>query len=228
MWNIPNTQLRPLYEAAGLDRQTRNDTWKAPLCRFAETVPLRRIVQHVLRDDELLRSVAAVALRHPMGFDKLILLRDNRGALIKIDVWWEEDDDWGTIHNHRFDFSSTVLHGELRTRLFVDADPATEGAQTVDLYRLTVPQHPDDAVPHPRALLRAWEGSFPAGTSYDMRCEMFHMASGTRGRTTVTLVVQGAPRHAHSLATRDTPDLTPVTPMSVPEVRRRLERLEAL
>ncbi|MFF2619047.1 hypothetical protein [Kitasatospora sp. NPDC058046] len=228
MWTIPNTQLQPLYNAVGLDRHTRNDAWKAPLRAFAETLPLRRIVQHVLRDQDLLTTVAAVALRHPMGFDKLILLRDACGALIKIDVWWEEDDDWGTIHNHRFDFASTVLHGELRTRLFVDAAPATTGARTVDVYRLTVPQNPKDAVPQQRTLLPAWEGALPAGTTYDMRCEMFHMASGTRGRTTVTLVAQGAPRRTYSLATRDTPGLLPVTPMSVADVRERLERLEAL
>ncbi|MEU2251087.1 hypothetical protein [Streptomyces sp. NPDC019224] len=228
MWTISNRQLQPLYEAIDLSRETRNKEWKTPLSAFIDTASLKQIVQHVLSDEELLAAVAASALRHPMGFDKIILLRDARGALVKIDVWWEDDDFWGTIHNHRFDFASTVLHGELRTRLFIDADPDADEAQTVDMYSLTVPKHPQDDSPQQRSLLQTWEGVLPAGTAYDMRCEMFHMASGTRGQVTVTLVAQGAPRRSFSQATRDSAELAPITPLSVTEVRERLQRLEAL
>lgn len=72
------------------------------------------LIREVLDDDELVRAGAAASYRHANGFDKLILASSPLGHMIKLDIWWPEDPrGQEDIHNHRYNFSSLVLVGEL-------------------------------------------------------------------------------------------------------------------
>jgi hypothetical protein len=218
--------VRELYDAAQLSRLTRNRGWKSPLTAFTPRVSVADICKEVLGDAELLRAMAARSYRHPNGFDKLILLRDERGALIKFDVWWEGDTDWGRIHDHRFDFSSIVLSGSLQLRHYLPAK--LPDAQCVDVYRLSVPQQESDLIPRRQGLITVWEGVVPAGTHYDMDCNMFHQATGIGDRITVTLVIQGASRKPYSRVVSDGQFLVKVMPFTPEELEDKLLRLASL
>lgn len=215
-----------LYLAAQLSRTTRNPGWKPLLTSFASRVSAADICKEVLGDTGLLRAMAARSYRHPNGFDKLILLRDDRGALIKFDVWWEGDTDWGRIHDHRFDFSSLVFAGSLQLRHYLPAK--LPDAECVDVYRLSVPQRENDLVPRRQGLIKVWEGAVPAGTHYDMDCNMFHQATGTGDRMTATLVIQGASRKPYSQVVSDGRFLVEVTAFTPEELEAKLLRIAAL
>lgn len=77
-------------------------------------------------------------------------------------------------------------------------------------------------------MLKTWEGSLGAGGFYEMECHMFHMARGTVGEDTVTLVAQAAPRREYSEIVLDSAELGKHRDLSVADTSRLLERLQAL
>lgn len=223
---LPRTPIvEPLYLELDMAHVRKSVDWGPIVRAFAERVSLDEIVNSVLRDRSLLNAVAASSYRHPNGFDKIILFRDSIDALIKIDIWWPEDTGWGRIHNHRFDFGSIVLFGRLRQRNYL---PTRSDEGAVNVYRLSVPSSPDDAVPNRRAFLKAWEGEIPAGGCYEIDCNQFHQACGSGDDPAVTLVAQGAARRPYSEVVGDLEPEAPRVAFTPSEVADRLDRLGAL
>lgn len=201
---LPNADIvEPLYRETRLDQVRSSAGMRHPLAAFARKTPLKEICSEISRSPDLLRQVARTSYRHPNGFDIIGIWRDHDDARIKLDVWWENDTDWGWIHNHRFDFSSYVIEGALQSRHYLATEPTDENG--VDVYRLSAPQRSDEIIPTRKGILLAWEGSIPAGGSYDIDCNMFHQATGTEGMVTVTLVAQRAAKRAYSEVVSEQP-----------------------
>ncbi|NUW30535.1 hypothetical protein HTZ77_03725 [Nonomuraea sp. SMC257] len=213
---LPNSLIvEPLTRETRLSEVRRSKGWRHPLAAFAKRISLKEICAEVLQSQTLLSRVAASSYRHSNGFDKIIIWRDESDALIKLDVWWEGDTDWGLIHNHRFDFSSYVLKGSLQLRHYLAAKPTEDNA--VDVYQLSFRQRPEELVPTRKGMLLTWEGTMPADGYYDMECNMFHQATGTAGTVTVTLVVQGGARRPYSEIVSDTPFVVETADMAAVE-----------
>lgn len=218
--------LQGMYDTLGLAQDRKLKSWRTAMVASLETTSLRNVVQTVLSNETLFDQVARASYRHPNGFDKLILFRDASGAMIKLDAWWSDDDQWGEIHNHRFDFSSIVMSGALQFRHYLESNDGSMEEQRS--YRVTDPTSTDHLVSRPIRLTQAWEGSMESGSSYDLECHMYHMARGTVGRDTITLVAQAAPRRSYSEALLGRPYLPPLIDLTHADVRDRLERIEAL
>ena len=213
-----------LYEATGLSDETRSTGWRTALETFAAGTTLRDLVAPILANDELVRDVARLSYKHNLGFDKIILLRDEFDAMIKLDVWWPDHRVNDNIHSHRWDFSSIVLAGRLNLKHFSPARSSEE----VQVYRISVPPRPTDADPIDIALACTWDGDLVAGSSYDLDYRQFHTSNGTSGLATVTLVAQARPRRHYSetVATGGPPAAgAPPQAFEVDELRSRLAKL---
>jgi hypothetical protein len=82
------------------------------LLGYGEPRGLSELLRSICLNADQLERCASASLVHPLGFDRLELL-GNRRFEVRLHIWWagraaaRED-----IHNHRFDFFSTVVHGE--------------------------------------------------------------------------------------------------------------------
>jgi hypothetical protein len=147
---------------------------------------------HQLLDVAALRQMGVTAHYFGLGFIQIKL-----DATWRLHVWVPE---WPTIpgaeselHDHRYDFVSTVLCGALRHELFA-AGPVHAEPQEGDLEKLDVSCQPGQAHdPVPLGYVRPIAiGTFTveAGGTYHLGTEAFHR-SHPQGPT-VTLVRRGA------------------------------------
>jgi hypothetical protein len=162
--------------------------WSTPLIE-----PLLRTSLSGRQMDLGVRPPVTNAFAHPNGFAKIALgvcLRSSVRLFLHV---WTDDFSDSDIHNHRWHFASTVIHGRLTNRQFTvrSADgpglircrytPAPEGTRF-----LLVPVDTADVV----ALQRSCS-TLEQGDSYSQVSADFHIAhSSTR---TVTLMARGQP-----------------------------------
>jgi hypothetical protein len=226
--------FEPLAQATNLDHCRNSEGWREQLHTFTRDVSLKQICRTILDDEELMVHVSRSSYRHPNGFDKLIVYRNEIGGLMKIDIWWEDDTFAGGIHNHRFDFSSIVMSGALQLQHFLTIDPTDDNSHSI--FKIAVlpdaPRTVADALAVEtvsenmrRGVVKTWHGSMPQGASYDMECSMFHKASGTADLVTATFVVQGAPRRDYSQVVADENPWTGLLAFTPDEVAAKLTRL---
>jgi hypothetical protein len=83
----------------------------------------------IRNDDNILDSVNGYY--HPAGFIKIVLYKGEKGEQMRFHFWGkggkkaiqqEFNDGWEPLHNHRWNFSSKVISGELEMREFMDQD----------------------------------------------------------------------------------------------------------
>ncbi|MEU9609800.1 hypothetical protein [Streptomyces sp. NPDC048057] len=155
----------------------------------------------------LLPPTTAVPVAHPNGFVKLPLARvahDGRRLFLHIWVAGEEDAE---IHDHRWDFASTVLRGTLDNTT-VDIAPRHEHEHRYDDeggyrvvhyrprpggYRFTPV---GEGAGHDVVVTSRRTASLTAGARYRMTARALHHARALPG--TVTLIARGAPLRDHA------------------------------
>jgi hypothetical protein len=171
-------------------------------------------------------AVAARSYRHVLGFDKIILSSVRPHGQLRLHVWWAgEDRRREHVHNHRFAFSSRVLTGRLRTRLYAE-DPAGE---PVTRYRET-----SDPVDRrwrfepvgPARLAVVLSADQPAGTAYSMAPSVLHRIEASP-LLTVTLFLETASVRESSDVYADAAPPAPAdqTGFTAAELADRLGRL---
>jgi hypothetical protein len=174
-------------------------------------------------DPSWLARVAARSHRHDNGFDKIVLSAPLRSPQkLVLHVWWVTNKcgDTDNIHNHRWDFASVVLCGQVRTE-FYDSDPEGE---SYPVLRYTSPgsggSYTTTADGVRRVAVQATM-TLAAGSEYVWRKELLHRAWGVGAPLTATLVVQGRPECATTtVLTRSEPSA------DVMSQSRPLHRLE--
>ena len=96
-----------------------------------------KIVQDILSTPELVQAIARRSYRHTLGFDKLVLLDPGVtltdgsrgfGFHLRLHIWWPGSNSGVPVvegmHEHTFDFVSTVLAGAIENQRFL-ARPLT-------------------------------------------------------------------------------------------------------
>ncbi|ANW19393.1 hypothetical protein I3J09_14950 [Streptomyces clavuligerus] len=152
----------------------------------------------------LLPPRAPAAVAHPNGFVKLPLARlahDPRRLFLHV---WQDGCEDAHIHNHRWDFASTLLSGALDNTV-VDITPAGPPRAT-DRTAVRHRPHGDgyrlDADGARRVAVTAVRTTtLRAGDHYGMSARTLHRATAPPG--TLTLVARGAPLHRNSLVLVD-------------------------
>jgi hypothetical protein len=101
------------------------------VCEWLHPATLKSLIADILRDEELLERIAHRSYTHALGFDKIVLMDLSKDvALAK--VWktqlrlhiWNPQKTGGlpiveSLHEHSFDFISTILTGHLENQQFV-------------------------------------------------------------------------------------------------------------
>jgi hypothetical protein len=160
---------------------------------FVEGGGARTLVETILADDGRLAWCAAHGYRHHNDFGKVVLGVSATGRKL---VWhdWRDRGPWtdGDHHNHRWDFVSYVIAGELELTDFAE-DPA--GPLPATRYAYESPGGRADYALRrvgPARLREVRRVKVAAGDFYHQPHEVVHTAA-SRSRGTGTLIVQDAP-----------------------------------
>jgi hypothetical protein len=138
-----------------------------------------------------------VGYSHPNGFDKIALGVDGQDRRLFLHVWKNNWHDTH-IHNHRWNFASTIVRGEVVNRGYSIVEISAIDAPTEDLFKIHnySPSGYDYSIrPSDRDVVSAIElevDIIAKGASYSQSARVFHAASASRG--TATLVARG-PHH---------------------------------
>ncbi|MGW1728148.1 hypothetical protein ACWCQK_35300 [Streptomyces sp. NPDC002306] len=86
-----------------------------------------RIVRAILNNDHVLAETAALSYTHSNGFDKITLLSSREPEFkLRLHAWWPDGHHNGNkgefIHNHRWFFRSTTLHGNAQIETFTERE----------------------------------------------------------------------------------------------------------
>lgn len=162
--------------------------------RLLQSPSSARGIQELMRDlcgdEALLAECARRSTAHPLGFDKVILL-DRRDYQLQMHVWWPTRDSrpHEDIHDHRFDFASTVLLGRLLAETF---DVGGDGASMARYTQRSSTSHGDYQFRHedyvPTRLVHA--GVLPAGSAYFLDSHMLHRVVVDEKDLVVTLFLR--------------------------------------
>lgn len=174
------------------------------------------------------------AYQHEIGFDKITLGVDpTSGALLRAHFWKEAGNDLeasplaGNLHNHRWNFASRILQGELR----IDKFTLSSNGQTYRHYRYW-PEHGDDLEFVGHAGLDVGGSELVReGAEYFEEANEIHHATPAPGDPAVTLMARSRSTRAYAdVYTRSVrPDMSdPVIPLPLQTVRDRLEELAHL
>lgn len=202
------------------------------LDRLAHPADLGRALETMLDDPEALRQCARKSYVHPNGFDKIVLASGDSGWKLRLNIWWPSD-GWHTenIHNHRWNFASSVVVGRLETDFFAFDDDGDEVNEYV--YRPAA-ENGAYLMEHngTRRIRKIFSGTIAAGSSYSLERSALHRVCHSRQDLTATLMLHTAPTRETSVTL--TPDLlfseerneaAPLTETTVSDrIRRFLER----
>ena len=79
---------------------------------LAQPTELPDLLLSLAKDDQAISACAARSFHHPLGFTKLTLIDALPAYMLRVHVWWP-DRKAGVdhIHNHRFNFVSSIVCG---------------------------------------------------------------------------------------------------------------------
>lgn len=117
-------QVKAMYSV--YDRHTHLDFLNLEIVK--NELKFKDLLRELIRnDDNILDCVGAYY--HPAGFIKLVLYNGEKGEQLRFHFWGKGDkkaihqefnDGWEPVHNHRWNFSSKVIRGELDMREYMD------------------------------------------------------------------------------------------------------------
>lgn len=184
-----------------------------------------------LASSRTLTEIIGSGQLHDNGFAKIIIATSPvSGMKAVLHVW---PNDTGTagdnIHNHRWDFASVVLRGELQVEIYARTDGESYPAFSYkspsggDTYSL----EPNGPISAARVALI----QLPRTSTYSWDHQVLHRAFGIGTPGTVTFIIQGRPQQDSTTVLvrggRTYPADHPVTRMSQAEIRDRLLGLAA-
>jgi hypothetical protein len=191
---------------------------------------VKDLVDSLLGNDERVESIASLSYEHANGFDKLVLDL-GPGWKLRFHYWPEKEanlDDLN-IHNHRWDFASSVVLGELKA-YYYDVHKDTLG--NYDFYRYSSPEMDnwyDFQYLGKVTAAMSHEESLPTGSSYGLGHTRSHRVSVITAPA-ATLVLQGPVRKDSTRVVRApdaeqvTTDVTRMDPEKVYQLLKTLRR----
>ncbi|MGW0208552.1 hypothetical protein ACWDZ8_23045 [Streptomyces sp. NPDC003233] len=163
--------------------------------RAARRYATAELTRHAASELDLIVSGRRTlrAVRHPLGFVCLPILRDgDDGVCVHVFGTPEAqpDDSVPQVHCHSWDLTSTVLYGQLdNRRVHIDDDPGDPTHRVFEV--LSDPSGVDELRPTER-LVRCRPGvrqTSARGQSYALPAGEFHTSVVPDGRPTATLVL---------------------------------------
>jgi hypothetical protein len=190
---------------------------------------LTALIRVVLANARHTDEVAERSYAHNNGFDKIVLAERDGGAL-RLHVWWpgQSPVDVEHVHDHAWDFASTIVTGSYRMDLY---GRGSEGQEWFE-YRYAFPEDRPDLhglrlVGRTR-LTRQLSIHLPRASSYAINRGQLHRVTAVSGSLTSSLVLQGpVVEDGSTVLSEDAIPAAanaPTVPFSGRELRARLER----
>jgi hypothetical protein len=202
---------------------------------------LSRLLTQLMADRNRLMACAARSYHHANNFLRLVLLAGSDPSWkLRLHLWWPDEQHRARrdehIHNHRWDFATTLLEGSYRAQEFLP-----EGA--MDMYRYMYFSAEGGRtfrlVPNGRGTVRQVQDTlFLQGSSYTISHRVMHRVISESDDLTATLFLQGPPCQGWTTVYADQPVNTQadggvntgeISPERIrAELRRYLRRSHAL
>lgn len=160
---------------------------------------IQMVVTEICSDEQALRLCTARSQSHPLGFNKLLIFSTEHYQ-VRLNFWpvirlKRELED---IHDHRFDFASTILTGNLIAELYEIVDSGTPMVHFID----RLPANYDDPYileeTGPVHARRVSVHRLARGSAYITRCDSLHRIIAAEDAPVVTAFVKFAPTRADS------------------------------
>jgi hypothetical protein len=176
---------------------------------------VRDMVHALLRDAPRLELAAQGSYFHKLGFAKIVLARNlSRGSTVRLHVWWPdrkpdiERDKLLRVHSHRWDFTSRVLHGSLKSELYFPADSGVPVLAYACHPPLGGNFHRMELLG--RLLLRTpGPVTYSSGDVYALSHDVMHRVVTVPSSLTATLVLRNATRQKASIVCSSRPIVDP-------------------
>lgn len=86
---------------------------------LSQPARLVEFLESLRTSQQRIADCARISYRHPLGFDRIVLIDSEPAYMLRIHVWWPA----GTrgvehVHNHRFGFASSIVHGGYEMEIF--------------------------------------------------------------------------------------------------------------
>lgn len=156
---------------------------------MARPSELTELLLSLRKDDQAITACARRSFRHPLGFDKLMIIDALPKYTLRIHAWWPgASSGVDHVHNHRFSFISSVVHGSYDMQMYekghggssvVEFQEEVSAALGWRLHRVAITRI------RPLATIRLWQG-----TSYVLPAETLHRVTMKRQSPCITLFLQ--------------------------------------
>jgi hypothetical protein len=122
---------------ATLDGNSSGDRGTKALVSLMSSVSLPEFLASIRDSAQIVSHSAPMSHRHPLGFDKIMLLDASPAFLLRLHTWWPGD-HYGVehIHNHRYEVASAVIRGCYDMQVF---EEAAGGVHMTEYYERSTP-----------------------------------------------------------------------------------------
>ena len=230
--NVTMVDVRRVLSALLLDHSPADYDSKAildTLSAIAQPDALIRLIDSVHTDSHAVASCASRSFRHPLGFDKIMLLNCLPLFSLRIHVWWPSEAICAEhIHNHRFNFLSFAVRGGYTMETFQAND--SNGVAMIE-YQETLTQNGAWEL---RPLGDAYIQSLctiivKQGSGYELQADTLHKVIVEPGSMCMTIFLQTTPiRTTTRVFTKPeeyAPSRSPKEPLSAGVYRGKLEAI---
>jgi hypothetical protein len=157
---------------------------------------LRELLRYLSQTPDELCRTASNSYSHPNGFDKVVLIHSRQPEFkLRLHVWWPQPGAAGStslprIHNHRWDFCSRIILGQLST-VHYEVETGYEPHSRY-LYRPS-----EDRVSYllkyigECAVRPTYRALLSKGDGYSLSHRTLHRVASNKEDLTATLVLQG-------------------------------------
>jgi len=198
------------------------------LAELAEPSRLAELVHSILASPEAISACARDSHRHPLGFQKLMLINTSPLFELRTHVWWPGGSPGvDHIHNHRSAFVTTVIRGGYNMQVFQEDRTGMPMVEYRDVARPGTGWRLESVGMSYLRLLTC--AQLRQGTSYALAPEALHRVAVPQGTLCITLLLRtaslGSTSQVFVRPGSPAPATHPATAMSGARYRGQLEAL---
>lgn len=202
------------------------------LCEFHQQAELEQLFGNIREDKEWMKDIVDRSYSHKIGFDKLVLVSlENPERKLRLHVWDNEtvpqNEKDADIHNHRWNFCSTLLTGTMEFEIFERGS-----GRKVHEYEYTpIGRNSKYSLKElgETELTQTFGGSFYAGVNYEITHDIIHRTYVDDNQTTATLMFQGPQRKPKTSVFNEeeieNPENMTVNPVSKEGISERFDEI---
>ncbi|GCE22241.1 hypothetical protein [Dictyobacter kobayashii] len=145
------------------------------------------MLKSLITDEEQLRRVASMSYPHRNGFDRIVLIKSSHPEYkLRLHIWWPQHSHpiVETIHNHAWNFSSSVLTGAFQFQSYIQDKDGDE------MYHYSIGSDSIMKFVAKTKLICVYDAMICAGCSYSFQHTIPHRVINVPDLMTSTLILQ--------------------------------------